>query len=138
MMTTIGVMSIGIGALFSVMCLFLLLGGGGTLAEAMGAGGGFMKTVGFAAFTMNVLLIVTGVGILKVVPWGRRLSIVYGGGAALVYFIWLFSSGFGVLPAAAMIYTVILVAACFSPGWRSTFSADGAGGQAQAQTRAAA
>ncbi len=141
MMTTIGVMSIGFGALFSVMCLFLLLRGGGTVAEAMGAGGGFMKTVGFAASALNVLLIATGVGVLKVAPWGRRLSIVYGAAAVVIYLIWFFSSGFGVLPAVAMIYTVVLVATCLSPGWRAAFGSAGAGDVkpvASGETRAAA
>ena len=114
-MTTIGILNIIFGALFSLVFLLMILGAGfmaaagsamgGEEGAAVAAGGGFLMLIGIAAFAINLMLFISGIGVLKLAPWGRTLSIACGGLGVVVY--------------GASI--VILISLFFTPSWKATF-----------------
>ncbi len=127
-MTTFGFLSIGFGAFYAVMGLRMIYGGPGhgAAAEAVGAGGGFAAFVWVATVAINLQLIGSGIGLFRVTTWGRTLGIAYGGLSVIIYGSWLLTSGFGVLPAMALIYAVLLSAMCLSPSWQTSLGSSGA------------
>ena len=136
-MTTIGVLSIILGSLGVLVALLISLVGGflagagsemAGIAESEGVGstvamgGSIILLIGIATLAINLMLLVSGVGVLKMAAWGRRLSISYGVLGILVYGVSLASQGFGLFNAAYMAYSVILVAMFMTPGWKAAFS----------------
>ncbi len=79
-MTTIGILNIIFGTLFSLVFLLMILGAGfmaaagsamgGEDGAAVAAGGGFLMLVGIAAFAINLMLFISGIGVLKVASVG--------------------------------------------------------------------
>jgi hypothetical protein len=130
-MTTIGILNIIFGALFSLVFLLMILGAGFMTAAgaAMGgeegaqaaASGGFLMLVGIASFAINLMLFVSGIGVLKVSPWGRNLSIAYGGLGVIVYGAWMIGGGFSIPTLASLAYCVILMGLFFTPSWKATY-----------------
>jgi hypothetical protein len=136
-MTTIGILNLVFGALFSLVFLLMILGAGFMAAAgtAMGgekgaevaAGGGFLMLIGIAAFAVNLMLFISGIGVLKMAPWGRSLSIAAGGLGIVVYGASLVGSDFSIPVLAALAYCVVLISMFFTPSWKATFS--GAAGE---------
>jgi hypothetical protein len=130
-MTTIGILNIIFGALFSLVFLLMILGAGfmaaagtamgGEEGAAVAAGGGFLMLIGIAAFAINLMLFISGIGVLKVAPWGRTLSIAYGGLGIVVYGAWLIGGDFSIPMLAALAYCVILIGTFFTPSWKAAF-----------------
>ncbi len=127
-MTTFGFLNIGFGAFYTVMGLRMVYSGPGqgAAAEAVGTGGGFAAFVWVATVAINLQLIGSGIGLFRVTTWGRTLGIAYGGLSVIIYGSWLLTSGFGVLPAMALIYAVLLSAMCLSPSWQTSLGSSGA------------
>jgi hypothetical protein len=136
-MTAIGVLNIVFGSLFSLVFLLMILGAGfmaaagtamgGQEGAAVAAGGGFLMLIGIAAFAVNLMLLISGFGVLKVAPWGRTLSIAAGGLGVVVYGASLIGSDFSIPVLAALAYCVVLVGMFFTPSWKATFGAESAG-----------
>ncbi len=127
-MTTFGFLNIGFGAFYTVMGWRMIYSGPGqgAAAEAVGTGGGFAAFVWVATVAINLQLIGSGIGLFRVTTWGRTLGIAYGGLSVIIYGSWLLTSGFGVLPAMALIYAVLLSAMCLSPSWQTSLGSSGA------------
>ena len=87
------------------------------------------------------LLLISGIGILKVASWGRTLSVSSAALGIICYGADLFLSGPGLF-TAFLIYCVVLMVMFFTPGWRAAFSSEAAGATPTAsesdQSRAAA
>ncbi|MHC4965945.1 MAG: hypothetical protein ACYTGE_13635, partial [Planctomycetota bacterium] len=118
-MTTIGILNIVFGALFSLVFLLMILGAGfmaaagsamgGEEGAAVAAGGGFLMLIGIAAFAINLMLFISGIGVLKLAPWGRTLSIACGGLGVVVYGVSIVGGDFSIPMLASLAYCVILV-----------------------------
>jgi hypothetical protein len=130
-MTAIGILNIVFGALFSLVFLLMILGAGfmaaagsamgGDEGAAVAAGGGFLMLIGIAAFAVNLMLFISGIGVLKLAPWGRTLSIACGGLGVVVYGASLVGGDFSYPMLAALAYCVILIGLFFTPAWKATF-----------------
>lgn len=140
-MTTIGILNIVFGALFSLFGLLTIVGGG--LLAAGGAGmeepdfaaaGGIVMLLGVGALAINVLLLVSGIGVLKVAPWGRSLSIAYGGLGVILYGAMLAGGNVGLMTIGAVCYSVLLLVMCFTSTWKAAFSGAHAGHDAHMDT----
>ncbi len=151
-MTAFGIMNIVFGALGTLMFALMVLGAGlltaagtSTTTEEGGMlamGGGILMLIGVVGLAINVMLLAAGIGVLKVAPWGRTLSIIYGGLGLVVYGGSLVTAEFSATTVAALGYCVILLALCFSSGWKAAFSGSSAGNamdaEEQGQSRRAA
>jgi hypothetical protein len=130
-MTTVGILNIIFGALFSLVFLLMILGAGfmaaagtamgGEDGAAVAAGGGFLMILGIAAFAINLMLFISGIGVLKVAPWGRSLSIASAGLGVVVYGTMLVAVDFSIPMFAALAYGVTLIGLCFTSSWKETF-----------------
>ncbi len=131
-MTAIGILNIVFGALgtliFSLMVLgagFLTAAGATSTTEEGGMlamGGGILMLIGVGGLAINVMLLASGIGVLKVAPWGRTMSIIYGGLGLVVYGGSLAFAEFSITTVVALGYCLVLLALCFSSGWRAAFS----------------
>ncbi len=132
-MTAIGILNIIFGSLWCIGSLLTVLGGGvlaiiGSAAEAETAGqaaavGGAHALLGLFSLTIAALLFISGIGVLKVAPWGRNfslaaatLAIVNSVGKAVLL------SAFGVGTIIALVYPVILIALFVNPAWKAVFT----------------
>ncbi|MHC4102855.1 MAG: hypothetical protein ACYS15_18220 [Planctomycetota bacterium] len=130
-MTTIGILNIIFGTLFSLVFLLMILGAGfmaaagsamgGEDGAAVAAGGGFLMLVGIAAFAINLMLFISGIGVLKVAPWGRSLSVACGGLGVIVYSASLVAGGFSIPMLGMLAYSVVLIGLFFTPKWKTAF-----------------
>ena len=94
-LTTIAIFNIVIGSLGTLAALLVVVGGGllaiggaameselGADADGMGAaaavGGGIILVLGLVGVVAWSMLAVSGIGVLKMAPWGRTLSIICG------------------------------------------------------------
>ena len=134
-MTTIGVLNIIFGAMMSLVFLLMVVGAGfmttagasmgGEEGAAFATGGGILLLIGLAALAINLMLFISGIGVLKVAPWGRTLCIGYGGLGVLVYGVTLVTGGFSVFNLAALVYSCLLIGLFFKPTWKAAFSSAG-------------
>ncbi len=137
-MTAIGVLNIVFGALGALFAILIVLGGG--MVAAMGAGmeaefgaefqgatastaslGGIMAIVGIVAFGASAAMVFSGIGVLGLKPWGRKLAMVCGGAWAVLNIITLFS-GFSVFNLGLAVYGGLLVWLFLKPQWKAAFS----------------
>ena len=134
-MAVIGILHIVTGSLTCVGALINMLGGGlvaaiGSAAEhEMNGASGQAAMVGGALILFGIVglafgagLLAAGVGVLKVKPWGRSLSlaaaalgITFSLGQALIL------GAFGVGTIVGMIYPLVLFALFMTPAWKSAF-----------------
>lgn len=138
-MTTMGILNIVFGAFGTLLSLLAILTGGllaavgtaveaemGAEAEGMGsmaaAGGGLFMLIGLVSAVFCILLIVAGIGVLKVAPWGRKLCIVSGGGIVLLNLVSLFGSGFTLSTIIGIAYGGTLLVLCFTETWKKAFA----------------
>src|SRR5262245_55834159 len=142
-MTTIGILNIVLGAIGSLLSLLAMLGGGllaaaGAAAEADGsgqgagtmvaAGGGMIMVFSFIGLAACFTLIMGGVGVLKMKPWGRMLSMVCGGVLALMQLYTLVTSGVDLFSVALLLYGGLLVGLFCMPEWKAAFSGQSSSG----------
>jgi hypothetical protein len=136
-MTTIGNQNIVFGAIGALLSLLAVLGGGflaamGTAAESSGdaegmgtavaAGGGLIMIIGVVALACWAMMMFAGIGVLKMAPWGRTLSMVCGGALVLLNLYSLVSSGFGIMSVMFLLYGGMLVGMFCQPEWKNAFS----------------
>ncbi len=137
-MTAVGVLNIVFGAIGALFAILIVLGGG--MMAAMGAGmeaefgaefegaaagaaglGGIMAIVGIVAFGASAAMLFSGIGVLGLKPWGRKLAMVCGGAWAVLNIITLFS-GFNLFNLGFAVYGGLLVWLFLQPDWKAAFS----------------
>lgn len=131
-MTAIGILNIIFGVLRCLGGALIILGGGllaglgASSGEAAGqevaVAGGLAAVLGLVAFANGVLLLIGGIGVLKVASWGRLFSLA---AAALSVVITLgdgMFSGFGFGTLIGLIYPAVLFYVFFQPEWKAAFS----------------
>ena len=133
-MTAVGVLNIVFGAIGALFAILIVLGGG--MMAAMGAGmeaefegaatgaaglGGIMAIVGIVAFGASAAMLFSGIGVLGLKPWGRKLAMVCGGAWAVLNIITLFS-GFNLFNLGFAVYGGLLVWLFLQPEWKAAFS----------------
>ncbi len=137
-MTAVGVLNIVFGAIGALFAILIVLGGG--MMAALGAGmeaeygaefdgaaastagmGGIMALVGIIAFGACAAMVFSGIGVLGLKPWGRKLAMVCGGAWAVLNIITLFG-GFNPLNLGFAVYGGLLVWLFLTPQWKAAFS----------------
>ena len=137
-MTAVGVLNIVFGSLGALFAILIVLGGG--MVAAMGSGmesaiaaevegaaagaagmGGRMAIVGMIGFVACAALVFSGIGVLGLKPWGRKLSMIFGGAWAVLNIITLFS-GFNPVSLGFAVYGGLLVWLFLKPDWKAAFS----------------
>ncbi len=133
-MTAVGVLNIVFGAIGALFAILIVLGGG--MMAAMGAGmeaefegaaagaagvGGIMAIAGIVAFGASAAMLFSGIGVLGLKPWGRKLAMVCGGAWAVLNIITLFS-GFNLFTLGFAVYGGMLVWLFLKPEWKAAFS----------------
>ncbi len=138
-MTAIGVLNIVFGAIGALFAILIVLGGG--MIAAMGAGmeaeygaefegaaasgaglGGIMILVCVFALLVSGTMCFSGIGVLGVKPWGRKLSIICGGGLVVLNVASIFLGGFGLMNFVWIGYGCMLVGVFMRPDWKAAFS----------------
>ena len=143
-MTVIGILNFVFGGLGCIGSLLLILGGGafalfgsameeaaaadGTstegFAEAAATGGAMFVLLGLVGMALGILLIVAGVGVMKVRPWGRTCSLAYAGSKIIMGVGAAIIGGFGFVTIMGFIYPVVLGVLFTRPAWKAAFSAE--------------
>ncbi len=137
-MTAVGVLNIVFGSIGALFAILIVLGGG--MVAAMGAGmeaefggefesaaagtagmGGIMAIVGIVAFGASAAMLFSGIGVLGLKPWGRKLAMIGGGAWAVLNIIMLFS-GFNLFNLGFAVYGGMLVWLFLKPEWKAAFS----------------
>ncbi len=141
-MTVIGILNFVFGGLGCVGSLLMILGGGAFalfgsaieeaaaadgvstegIAEAAATGGGMFMLLGLVGMVLGVLLIIAGVGVMKVRPWGRTCSLAYAGSKIILGIGAAFIGGFGFGTIMGFVYPVVL-GVLFMTRWKEAFSA---------------
>lgn len=118
-MTAFSVLSIAVGAFFTVMSLRMIVSGPGEggAAEAVGATGVVATMIWAGAAVASLLMLVSGVGMFKAATWHRHVTMACALVGLLVFGAWFVTSHFGVLAGVALAYTVVLGATCLSPNF---------------------
>ena len=143
-MTAIGILNIVLGAIGSLLSLLVVLGGGllaagGAAASssgdtsgaggAMAAGGGLIAIMGLVGLACWGMMCFSGIGVLKLAPWGRTLSMVCGGFIAALMVLSMVTSGtFSIMNTLFMCYGAMLVYMCMRPEWKQAFSGQSSSG----------
>ncbi len=138
-MTAIGILNIIFGSLGSLGSLVMILGGGllaaggsameaqmGPDAEGFGefaaTGGAIFMAIGVAGLLTWVALLVSGVGVLKLAAWGRKLAMICGGVMALLGGVSVVANGFGLGNLGMFVYGVLLIGLFLKPQWKAAFT----------------
>jgi hypothetical protein len=136
----IGILNILFGVLGAFPWLLVLLGGGalallgGAAATqggdaavgggVVGAVGGLVMLLAVVGMALSALLLASGIGVLKLAPWGRTLGLVYAIAALVLNVVNLFVSGFASLPCnlLALVYPIVLLVVLNQQDWKDAFS----------------
>jgi hypothetical protein len=140
-MTTVGILNIVFGGFGALMGLLAILGGGilaaagGSISSQSGAdahqagtaaaaGGGMLMLIGFVVMICWAMLMVSGIGVLKMAPWGRTLSLACGGAGLALQLISFATGGFhfNLMSLVTIAYCGALVYLCMTPPWKAAFS----------------
>ena len=140
-MTTVGILNIVFGGFGALMGLLAILGGGilaaagGSISSQSGAdaqqagtaaaaGGGMLMLIGFVIMVCWAMLMVSGIGVLKMAPWGRTLSLACGGMGLALQLISIATGGFhfNIMSLVTIAYCGALVYLCMTPPWKAAFS----------------
>jgi hypothetical protein len=118
-------MNLGIGALFSLIGSLMAFAGGGFMAyssaKAAGTPGDFIMLIGVATACINVMLMASGLGVIKLAAWGRSLSLAYGAMGVVVYSAAIIGAGFDPFFTAGLVYCAALISLFFRPTWKEAF-----------------
>lgn len=137
-MTAVGVLNIVFGSIGALFAIMIVLGGG--MIAAMGAGmeaeygaefqgaaadtagmAGIMALVGIIGLVACGAMVFSGIGVLGLKPWGRKLAMIGGGAWAVLNVITLFS-GFSLFNLGFAVYGGLLVWLFLQPDWKAAFS----------------
>ncbi|MCW5777180.1 MAG: hypothetical protein KIS87_12150 [Phycisphaeraceae bacterium] len=144
-MTAVAVLNFILGGWGMLGGLFLALGGGllavfgGAVSASGESGGGAgagigLTLVGLLGLFAGLLLVVGGVGILKMKPWARRACLAYAGIAVIVNLagIALLSTGFGLTQIIGFAYPAIIAYLFLAnPQWKQAFTPSAGASQSQ-------
>ncbi|MCI0363277.1 MAG: hypothetical protein L0Y44_05075 [Phycisphaerales bacterium] len=146
-MTAIGILNIVFGGIGTLLSLLAVLGGGllaafGTAAQSQGATnaagatatGGLVMVVGFVLLLCWLGLMVGGIGVMKLAPWGRTFSMWCGLVIALLNVYALVTGGFNPFTAVCLLYGGIVFAMFNTPAWKAAFSGQPAHGSHGSQS----
>lgn len=138
-MTAVAVLNFIFGGWTVLGSLLIVLGGGllaafggavaasGESGGATAAGAGIGITlVGLLSLCAGLLLVVGGIGILKMKPWARQACLAYAGIAVIVNLagIALLGTGFGIGQIVGFAYPALLAYLFLAnPQWKQAFSA---------------
>ncbi len=142
-MTAIGILNFVFGGLGCVFSLLMVLGGGAFaflgsameeaaaaegmstegFGEAAATGGAMFMLLGLVGLVLSVLLIIAGVGVMKVRPWGRTCSLAYAGSKIILGIGAAIIGGFGFVTIMGFVYPVVLGVLFTRPAWKAAFSA---------------
>ena len=121
-MKAVGVANIIIGAMFGLIGLLMAIVGGGFMpfasANAVGLAGEFVLICGVGTMLANVMLIVGGMGLLRVSAWARHLCIAHALTATVVYGTWLIGGDLDMFFVAALLYAGVLLWLFSSTSWK--------------------
>ena len=121
-MKTIGVANVIVGAMFGLIGLLMAIVGGGFMpfaaANAVGLAGEFVLICGVGTMLANVMLIVGGIGLLRVTAWARTLCIAHAATAGVVYGTWLIGGEFDMFFVAALGYAALLTWLFYGTSWK--------------------
>jgi hypothetical protein len=136
-MLTIGILNIVFGSIRCVGALLMVLVGGGLAAFSSAAPpemadsgqvasfGGAVVMLGLFGFAIGAMLLIGGIGVLKVAPWGRGFSLA-AGTLAIVNTLGqaVILSAFGLGTFVGLVYPVILIACLMRPDWKAAFAGE--------------
>ena len=74
-----------------------------------------------AAFAVNLMLFMGGIGVLKVAPWGRTLSLACGALGVVVYVALIIGNSVSIPYLGMLAYSFLLVGLFFTENWKNTF-----------------
>ncbi len=121
-MKAVGVANIIIGAMFGLIGLLMAIVGGGFMpfssANAVGLAGEFVLICGVGTMLANVMLIVGGMGLLRVAAWARSLCIAHAVTAGVVYGTWLIGGELDMFFVAALMYAGVLTWLFYGTSWK--------------------
>jgi uncharacterized membrane protein len=141
-MTTVGILNIVFGSIGALLSVLVVLGGGllaaaggaamgaenGTesaeFGGAVAAGGGLIMLIGIVGIACWTLLVASGIGVLKVRPWGRTLAIVCGVAIVALNGWGFLQNGFSVFTFGCIVYGGLLVTLMFTSDWKAAFSGE--------------
>ena len=127
-MKTIGVANVIVGAMFGLIGLLMAIVGGGFMpfaaANAVGLAGEFVLICGVGTMLANVMLIVGGIGLLRVTAWSRTLCIAHAATAGVVYGTWLIGGEFDMFFVAALGYAALLTWLFYGTSWKEMKEGD--------------
>jgi hypothetical protein len=141
-MTAVGIVNIVLGSLGAVVStLIIIVGGalaigGGQMesqlgAEAQGigdmarAGGGMFAVAGFFGLVTSTVLGISGIAVLRMIPWARKVCI-FCGGLLIALNGWNIVQGeFGPVTLGLIGYGAALIYLFFRPEWKQAFSSGG-------------
>ena len=83
--------------------------------------GAIMALVGIVGFVACAVMVFSGIGVLGLKPWGRKLAMIGGGAWAVLNVITLFS-GFSLFNLGFAVYGGLLVYLFLQPDWKAAFS----------------
>ncbi len=121
-MKAVGVANIIIGAMFGLIGLLMAIVGGGFMpfssANAVGLAGEFVLICGVGIMLANVMLIVGGMGLLRVTAWARNLCIAHAATAVVAYGTWLIGGELDMFFVAALLYAGVLTWLFYGTSWK--------------------
>ncbi len=136
-MTAIGVVNIVLGVIGCLFSLLLLVGGGvlaaggGDFAAQAGGGENFgmmaqgagltVMVIGLVGLVTYLLTMISGIGVLMMRSWGRKLAMICGAVIIVVNVLSMISGGFGIMTIAMLIYGGLLVGLVMKPSWKMAF-----------------
>jgi hypothetical protein len=139
-MTAFGILNIVFGSLGSLMMVFVVLlgglfaAGGAHLASdgtaegqgvggAIAAGGGMLMLIGLLSLACWGMMAMSGIGILKMAPWGPKFAMISCLGILAMQMITIFTSGFSfnIMTIATLGYCCACLYMCLTPQWKSAF-----------------
>jgi hypothetical protein len=137
-MTTVGILNIVLGAIGALASLLMILGGGllaiGSASIESGGdpdlagvgaigtlGGMIVVVMGIVSAIFGGLLLFSGVGVLKVRPWGRTLCIISGLGLFGLNGLSILGE-FSIINLIMLGYGGLITVLCFTQDWRNRFA----------------
>ena len=117
-MTAVGMINVVAGAIACALALLIISFSGAAL---LGGAGLLLVVVGFLPLCFGVLFTISGIGVLKMEPWGRTISILSGSVLAALCVEGLLESALNPFAIAYFGYGSTLVVLCYTPRWRMLF-----------------
>lgn len=142
-MLAVGILNIILGAIGTLLCLLIVVGGGFLSAggaafeseaagtDAAGAGmlaagfGGLIMIIGLVGALMWGLMAIGGIGTIMVANWGRLMCIVGGSVIGVLGLLSMFNGGFGIVPALVTGYCFLQAGLFFTADWKDAFTGTG-------------